>query len=333
MPQTPHIEKHFTSSEIVRDVVIGMSDGLTVPFALAAGLSGAVASTGIVVTAGLAEVAAGSVAMGLGGYLAARGDAEHYAGERRREAQEVREIPEREAQEVAEVLQQYGLTGEESAPVVDALRKKPEAWIDFMMRFELGLEEPHPGRAMKSAATIGGAYIVGGLIPLLPYMLLHDGRTALLLSVVTTLFALFVFGYIKGRFTGMSSIRSALQTVLIGGLRRRGICDRETDCMSKHQVSTIAHNTGLRPGKHPFPDSQRAVITCCVTGTEIAINQATPGHPRSGLLQYHSSNVRHGHPCKRRLWRHLFLGRRAKPRSAPLPGCDRPNRPSLQISR
>lgn len=218
MPQTPHIEKHFTSSEIVRDVVIGMSDGLTVPFALAAGLSGAVASTGIVVMAGLAEVAAGSVAMGLGGYLAARGDAEHYAGERLREAQEVRDIPEREAQEVAEVLQQYGLTGEESAPVVAALRKNPDTWIDFMMRFELGLEEPHPGRAMKSAATIGGAYIVGGLIPLLPYMLLHDGRTALLLSVITTLFALFVFGYIKGRFTGMSSIRSALQTVLIGGL-------------------------------------------------------------------------------------------------------------------
>ena len=218
MPQTPHIEKHFTSSEIVRDVVIGMSDGLTVPFALAAGLSGAVASTGIVVTAGLAEVAAGSVAMGLGGYLAARGDAEHYAGERRREAQEVRDIPEREAQEVAEVLQQYGLTGEESAPVVAALRKNPDTWIDFMMRFELGLEEPHPGRAMKSAATIGGAYIVGGLIPLLPYMLLHDGRRALLLSVITTLFALFAFGYIKGRFTGMNSIRSALQTVLIGGL-------------------------------------------------------------------------------------------------------------------
>jgi vacuolar iron transporter family protein len=218
VPQTPHIEKHFTASEIVRDVVIGMSDGLTVPFALAAGLSGAVASTGIVVTAGLAEVAAGSVAMGLGGYLAARGDAEHYASERRREAQEVKDIPEREAHEVVEVLQQYGLTDEESAPVVAALRKKPDAWIDFMMRFELGLEEPHPGRARKSAATIAGAYVAGGLIPLLPYILLQDSQTALLLSIIITLFALFVFGYVKGRFTGMGPMRSALQTVLIGGL-------------------------------------------------------------------------------------------------------------------
>lgn len=218
MPQTPHIETHFTSSEIVRDVVIGMSDGLTVPFALAAGLSGAVASSGIVVTAGLAEVAAGSVAMGLGGYLAARGDAEHYASERRREAQEVRDIPEREANEVAEVLEQYGLTREESAPVVAALRKKPDAWIDFMMRFELGLEEPHPGRAIKSAGTIAGAYIAGGMIPLLPYMLLKQSGTALLVSIAVTLFALLVFGYVKGRFTGTTPMRSALQTVLIGGL-------------------------------------------------------------------------------------------------------------------
>lgn len=218
MPQTPHIEAHFTSSEIVRDVVIGMSDGLTVPFALAAGLSGAVAATGIVVTAGLAEVAAGSVAMGLGGYLAARGDAEHYASERRREAQEVRDIPEHEAQEVAEVLHQYGLTPEESAPVVAALRQKPEAWINFMMRFELGLEEPHPGRAVKSAATIAGAYIAGGLIPLLPYMTMQNAQSALLLSVVITLAALLVFGFVKGTFTGTRPIRSALQTMLIGGV-------------------------------------------------------------------------------------------------------------------
>jgi VIT1/CCC1 family predicted Fe2+/Mn2+ transporter len=218
VPQTPHIETHFTSSEIVRDVVIGMSDGLTVPFALAAGLSGAVASTGIVVTAGLAEVAAGSVAMGLGGYLAARGDAEHYASERRREAQEVRDIPEREAIEVAEVLQQYGLTAEESAPVVAALRQKPEAWINFMMRFELGLEEPHPGRAIKSAGTIAAAYIAGGFIPLVPYMTLQNGQSALLFSVVITLAALLVFGYVKGRFTGTKPLRSALQTMLIGGV-------------------------------------------------------------------------------------------------------------------
>ena len=218
MPQTPHVERHFTASEVVRDVVIGMSDGLTVPFALAAGLSGAVASTGIVVTAGLAEVAAGSVAMGLGGYLAARGDAEHYISERKREAQEVKDIPEKEAHEVAEVLEQYGLTPQESAPIVTALRQRPEAWIDFMMRFELGLEEPHPGRASKSAATIAGAYIVGGLIPLCPYMLIDHAHRALFFSIGITLAALFVFGFVKGKFTGTKPVRSAFQTVIIGGL-------------------------------------------------------------------------------------------------------------------
>jgi vacuolar iron transporter family protein len=218
MPQTPHVESHFTSSETVRDIVIGMSDGLTVPFALAAGLSGAVASTGIVVTAGLAEVAAGSVAMGLGGYLAARGDAEHYANEKRRETLEVEEIPEREEQEVADILHTYGLKPEQSAPIVAALKERPEAWIDFMMRFELGLEEPEPARARKSAATIAGAYIAGGLIPLLPYMLIGTPHTALVSSVVITLAALFVFGYVKGRFTGNHPLRSAFQTVGIGGL-------------------------------------------------------------------------------------------------------------------
>lgn len=218
MPQTPHVEKHFTSSEAVRDVVIGMSDGLTVPFALAAGLSGAVAGTGIIVTAGLAEVAAGCVAMGLGGYLAARGDAEHYVNERLREAQEVRDIPEREEHEVSEILKTYGLQERDAATVVATLRQKPEAWIDFMMRFELGLEEPDPLRARKSAATIAGAYVAGGLIPLLPYMLLSHPPTALAASIIITLTALFAFGFVKGRFTGNRPLRSALQTVGIGGL-------------------------------------------------------------------------------------------------------------------
>src|SRR6476661_441165 len=166
MPLTRHVERHFTSDETVRDIVIGMSDGLTVPFALAAGLSGAVSSSNIVVTAGLAEIAAGSIAMGLGGYLAAKSDAEHYASERQREVLEVREKPEEEASEVSEVFQSYGLTPEESAPIVEALRKRPQAWIDFMMRFELGLEPPDPGRALRSALTIAGAYIAGGIIPL-----------------------------------------------------------------------------------------------------------------------------------------------------------------------
>ena len=154
MPATPHVEKHFTAGETVRDVVIGMSDGLTVPFALAAGLSGAVAASGIVVTAGLAEVAAGSIAMGLGGYLAARGDAEHYASERRREEVEVVQKPHAEREEVADVFRGYGLTEAEIAPVLRVFEERPKAWIDFMMRFELGLEEPDPKRALRSAFTI-----------------------------------------------------------------------------------------------------------------------------------------------------------------------------------
>jgi vacuolar iron transporter family protein len=218
MPQTPHVERHFTAGERVRDVVIGMSDGLTVPFALAAGLSGAVDSTAIVVTAGLAEIAAGSIAMGLGGYLAARSDAEHYASERRREEKEVREIPGVEADEVTEVLRAYGISDAESEPLVEALRRRPEAWVDFMMRFELGLERPDPSRARTSALTIAGAYIAGGFIPLAPYLLAASSRAALGASVAITLAALLVFGYVKGRFTGAHPVRSAVQTALIGGV-------------------------------------------------------------------------------------------------------------------
>ena len=218
MPQTPHIERHFTSSEIVRDVVIGMSDGLTVPFALAAGLTGAITSTGIIVTAGLAEIAAGSIAMGLGGYLAAKSDAEHYAKEREREKREVAEIPHEEMREVAEVFQAYGLTEDETWPIVQALKRHPQNWIDFMMRFELGLEKPEPKRALISAVTIGGAYVAGGFVPLAPYIFTRSSSVALLISVVLTLIALFVFGYVKGRFTGMKPLRSALQTALIGSV-------------------------------------------------------------------------------------------------------------------
>jgi len=218
MPQTPHIERHFTAGDIVRDVVIGMSDGLTVPFALAAGISGAVDNSHLVVVAGLAEIAAGSIAMGLGGYLAARSDAEHYESERKREELEVKEIPDEEAREVQKVFTDYGLTRDEAAPVVQALTTKPKEWVDFMMRFELGLEEPNPKRALQSAATIAGSYIAGGFIPLSPYMVLHSARTALLWSAIVTLIALGVFGYIKGRFTGSKPRRSALQTIVIGGL-------------------------------------------------------------------------------------------------------------------
>jgi VIT1/CCC1 family predicted Fe2+/Mn2+ transporter len=218
VPQTPHVEHHFTGSEIVRDVVIGMSDGLTVPFALAAGLSGIVNSTTIVITGGLAEIAAGSIAMGLGGYLAARSDAEHYASERETEKHEVKTIPDVETAEVEQLLLSYGLEKEQSAIVANALRQRPEAWIDFMMRFELGLEKPAPKRAFKSAVTIAISYVASGMIPLAPYMLISNTQSALMFSIIFTLAALLIFGYVKARFTGGRPIPSALQTALIGGV-------------------------------------------------------------------------------------------------------------------
>jgi len=218
MPQTPHIEKHFTGSEVIRDIVIGMSDGLTVPFALAAGLSGIASSTAIVITGGLAEIAAGAISMGLGGYLAAKSDAEHYASERETERTEVETIPAKEVEEVENVFLSYGLEKEHSALIAKALSKRPEAWIDFMMRFELGLEEPAPKRALKSAITIALSYIASGMIPLSPYMLISNTNSALLFSIIFTLAALFIFGYVKARFTGGRPFRSALQTALIGSL-------------------------------------------------------------------------------------------------------------------
>src|SRR5579862_3496884 len=187
LPEAPHIERHFTAGEMVRDVVIGMSDGLTVPFALAAGLSGAIAASGIVVTAGLAEVTAGSIAMGLGGYLAAKGDAEHYVSERLREEEEVRVVPDRETEEVVEILVGYGVEPEDASRAVEGMKKRPDKWVEFMMRFELGLEEPIPKRALTSALTIALSYVVGGLVPLLPYMLVPKVREALVWSCCITL--------------------------------------------------------------------------------------------------------------------------------------------------
>jgi VIT1/CCC1 family predicted Fe2+/Mn2+ transporter len=218
MPQTPHTEKHFTASERVRDIVIGMSDGLTVPFALAAGLSGAVPVARVILTAGLAEIAAGAIAMGLGGYLAARTDAEHFASERRREVQETHDVPEVEAAEVAQVFRNYGLDEEATEKVVQAICSDRDRWVDFMMRFELGLEEPEAGRAHTSAATIALSYVAGGLIPLAPYFFPISINHALIASVIITLLALFVFGYIKGRFTTHHPLRSAWQTVAVGAL-------------------------------------------------------------------------------------------------------------------
>ena len=213
-----HTEHHFTATEVVRDIVIGMSDGLTVPFALAAGLSGTVQSTRIVVIAGLAEIAAGSIAMGLGGYLAAKTDLQHYRAEERREYLETQEKTEREKEEVGEIFRGYGLSAEQAVPVVEAISADTKRWVDFMMRFELGLEEPDPGRALKSASLIAASYVAGGLIPLFPYMVWQQVSTALWISTAVTPAALFTFGFIKGRFTGVSPLRAGVQTALIGGL-------------------------------------------------------------------------------------------------------------------
>ena len=195
-----------------------MADGLTVPFALAAGLSGSISNTSIVVIAGIAEIAAGSIAMGLGGYLAAQSEAEHYASERQREETEVIEKPQVEADEITEIFEQYGLTHEESQPLVQALSRNPKLWVDFMMRYELGLEEPDPKRARNSAVTIAVSYILGGMVPLAPYMLNRELYRALGWSVAVTLVALFIFGYVKGKLTGISPWRGGFQTVVIGGL-------------------------------------------------------------------------------------------------------------------
>jgi VIT1/CCC1 family predicted Fe2+/Mn2+ transporter len=217
MPLGTHKEQHFQSTETVRDVVIGMSDGLTVPFALAAGLSGAHVGTRVVVLAGLAEIAAGCIAMGLGGYLAARTDAEHYENELRREVEETRTMPEEEAAEVAEVFQGWGLNDEQIAPLVAAISSDEKRWVDFMMKFELNLEAPDPGRAVASAVTIGASYVAGGLIPLAPYMFSGTVESGLTASVALTIGALAIFGAVKAKITGIPVLRGALQTALIGG--------------------------------------------------------------------------------------------------------------------
>jgi VIT1/CCC1 family predicted Fe2+/Mn2+ transporter len=212
-----HAEKHFIQSELVRDIVLGAADGLTVPFALAAGLAGVLTSTGIVVTAGIAEIAAGTIAMGLGGYLAAKSESDHFRSEYAREKMEVKNIPEKEKEEIRQIFSAYGLAGEPLDHVVEALAKDEKRWIDFMMRYELGLEEPDPKRARDSAVTIGGAYLTGGFIPLLPYMLMSDMPRALIVSTGITLAALLVFGGIKGHFTGIKPLRAGLETMAVGG--------------------------------------------------------------------------------------------------------------------
>ncbi len=218
VPRHRHTEQHFEGSEIVRDVVLGMSDGLTVPFALAAGLSGAIASSRVVLIAGAAELAAGAIAMGLGGYLAARSEADTYRSERKREFDEIRDIPQEEREEVRKIFALWGLSGETLEAATAAVCADPKRWVDFMMREELRLEEPDPRRARVSALTIGGAYVAGGAIPLAPYLFAGTVSTALAASCAVTLTALALFGGVKGRLTGRPPLGEALRTVLVGAL-------------------------------------------------------------------------------------------------------------------
>ena len=213
-----HHEEHLESSALLTDIVIGMSDGLTVPFALAAGLSGAIDSTGLIVIAGLAEIAAGSIAMGLGGYLAGKTEIDHYNAELKREYDEVERLPHKEREEVKEFFAGIGLSPELQEKAVDEISKDKEQWVDFMMKYELGLDKPDPGRARKSAFNIGVSYVVGGLIPLTPYFFVQTARTGLEISAVITIICLFIFGYLKSRTTGVNPIAGAIRVTLIGAL-------------------------------------------------------------------------------------------------------------------
>lgn len=211
-------EKHFTANQLVRDIIIGMSDGLTVPFALAAGISGITHSATIIIVGGLSEIIAGSISMGIGGYLAAKSESEHFDAELAREYQEIKELPEVEAKEVSDIFRSYGLKEEQIESIIATFQANPDAWIDFMMKNELGLEKSEPKQAIKSALTVAISYSLGGIIPLLPYMIISQNHQALLISAILTLIALFVFGYVKGSFIGNKPIKSGVSTMVIGGL-------------------------------------------------------------------------------------------------------------------
>ena len=213
-----HIESHLKSSDQLRDLVIGMSDGLTVPFALAAGLSGAVDSSSIIVIAGIAEIAAGSIAMGLGGYLAGKTEQDHYASEVKREYHEVEHLRHREIEETKEFFANIGLSESLQNQATEEIAKDKDRWVDFMMKYELGLDKPDPKRATKSALNIGLSYIAGGIIPLSPYFFIDSSTEALKYSVVATLICLFVFGYFKSKVTGINVWMGAIRVTMIGAL-------------------------------------------------------------------------------------------------------------------
>jgi vacuolar iron transporter family protein len=216
MDTLQHPEHHSRGSDFIKDIVIGMSDGLTVPFALAAGLSGAVSSTGLIVLAGLAEITAGSIAMGLGGYLAGKTETDFYYSELKREYAEVDALPEEEKREVREFFRELGLSADIQEQAVAEITKDKKRWVEFMMKYELNLKEPDPRRARNSAFNIGASYIVGGLIPLSPYFFVPVPGNALRLSVVVTLVCLFIFGWFKSKVTGINPWWGAIRVMLIG---------------------------------------------------------------------------------------------------------------------
>jgi VIT1/CCC1 family predicted Fe2+/Mn2+ transporter len=211
-----HEEQHLKSSDLLTDVVIGMSDGLTVPFALAAGLSGAVSSTNIIVIAGIAEICAGSIAMGLGGYLAGKTEQDHYNSEVKREMYEVEHLREREVAETKEFFANIGLSEELQNKATEEIAKDEKQWVDFMMKYELGLDKPDPKRATKSALNIGISYVVGGFVPLSPYFFISSPTEALKISVIVTLLCLFIFGFFKSKITGVNAWWGATRVMLIG---------------------------------------------------------------------------------------------------------------------
>lgn len=213
-----HEEKHLQNSELLTDIVIGMSDGLTVPFALAAGLSGAVSSTAIIVVAGIAEIAAGSIAMGLGGYLAGRTEQDHYKSELKREYDEVEHLRHLEIKETKEFFANIGLSEELQERATEEISKDKKNWVDFMMKYELGLDKPDPRRAAKSALNIGLSYIAGGLVPLSPYFFVQSPLSGLKISIVLTLLCLFIFGWFKSKLTGVKPFSGALRVALIGAV-------------------------------------------------------------------------------------------------------------------
>ena len=212
-----HNEEHVKSSDLIKDIVIGMSDGLTVPFALAAGLSGAVDSSALVITAGIAEIAAGSIAMGLGGYLAGRSEIDHYDSEQRREYYEVDNLRDKEIAETKEIFAHMGLSETTVSVAVEELAMDNK-WVQFMMKYELDLEQPDPKRARNSAITIGLSYIAGGIIPLSPYFFTKDPHRGLIYSAVVTLISLFFFGYFKSKLTGQPLFKGAIKVMAIGAV-------------------------------------------------------------------------------------------------------------------